>query len=142
MSNGFQQLGTVDTLVATFHNYGGADIPANTVVLPDAANPPTGDYAGGVIVPLTSTTLAGLIAGVTVETLKAGRSGPVRLAGISIVTADGAIAFGQAVQASITSGKLGRAKACGAATPQFGFALAPAADGDILPVFHAPASNA
>jgi len=141
-SNGFLNLGTIDVLVATFHNFGTVAIPANTVVIPDPANPPTGDFAGGVIVPLTTSTIDGSFGGVTVESIPPGRSGPVRLMGVSVVTAAAAINYGQNVQASLTAGFLGQVAPCAAGTAQLGYALAPAAAGDILPIFHAPANNA
>lgn len=140
-SNGFLQLGTVDVLVSTFHNFTGSDIAAGLAVLVDAAHPPTGDFAGGVVLPTATGGVVGTI-GVTVETLKAGRSGPVRLSGISVCLANGTIAFGASVQVSDTALKLGWVKTQIAATVSLGWALAPAENGDLVPVFHQLSNNA
>lgn len=140
-SNGYLQLGTVDVLVQTFHNFTGADIAAGLGVLVDAANPPTGDFAGGCVLPTASGGVVGSI-GVTVERIAVGKSGPVRLSGISVCFANGTIAYGGAVQISDTVNKLGWIKAEVPGTVTVGWALAPAADGDIVPFFHQLSNNA
>lgn len=140
-SNGFLSLGTVDVLVQTFHNFTGSDIAAGLAVLTDAANPPTGDFAGGVVLPTASGGVAGTL-GVTVERIPAGKSGPVRLSGISVCIANGTIVYGAPVQISDTTSKLGWVKALVAATEQLGKALCPAADSDLVLVFHSLANNA
>jgi hypothetical protein len=135
------QLGSVDTLVLTYHNFGASDIAAGLGVLTDTANPPVGDYAGGIVLPTVSGSVAGTL-GVTVERIPAGRSGRVRVSGVSVMTADGTIAYGANVQIATDSGKLGYAKTCAAATEQLGIALDAATDGQLVRVAHALANNA
>lgn len=135
------QLGSVDTCVLTFHNFGVADIAAGLGVLSDAANPPATDFAGGIVLPTISGSVAGTV-GVTVERIPAGRSGRVRVAGISVMTADGTIAYGANVQIATDASKLGFAKTCAAATPQLGIAIDAATDGQLVRVLHALANNA
>jgi Uncharacterized conserved protein (DUF2190) len=135
------QLGTVDTLVDTFHNFGASDIAAGLGVLSDSANPPAGDNAGGIVLPTVSGSVVGTL-GVTCERIPAGRSGRVRVLGISVMTASGSIAYGANVQISTTTAELGYAKTCASGTPQLGIALDVATDGQLVRVAHALANNA
>lgn len=125
----------------TFKNYGGSDIAAGLAVLADTSHPPSGDVPGGVVLPTASGGVAGTI-GITVEIIKAGGTGRVRVLGGYPCTANGTITYGDIVQASDTSAKLGWAKTCGAATRQLGIAMCGASNGEVVQVFVFPAANA
>lgn len=135
------QFGSIDVLVDTFHNYGGTDIPAGVGVLADTSNPPSGDNAGGIVIPTASGGVVGTL-GVTVENIKAGKTGRVRLQGVSVCTANGSITYGTAVQISDTASHLGEVKTCGAGITQLGVALNEVSAGELVRVFHSVARNA
>lgn len=121
----------------SFYNGTGADIAANRGVLLDsaAASQPAvklPSAAGGVV---------GTI-GVTVDAIKNGAWGRVRLLGSALMTADGAITAGDTVQISDTAAKMGSAKVVALATRQLGIALSTAADGAEVEVWIDRAKNA
>ena len=126
-----------------FYNYGVSDIPANTVVILDAANTVNnavpGNTALGAKLPATGGNPS-LALGVTMEILKVGQTGRVRTQGIAIVTCDGAVTAGAAVDASPTVA--GAAKAHVAAKNSLGQALISAADTEQTLVLINPAPNA
>jgi len=135
------EFGSIPNIDLTFKNYGASDIAANLVVLVDGSNVPPTKEPGGVVLPTASGGVAGTL-GITVETIKAGGVGRVRVAGVCSVKANGAVTYGQLLQASDTTAKLGWVKTCGAATRQIGLALATASDGEPVPVLIAHAANA
>jgi hypothetical protein len=117
-------------------NYGGTDIAANVAVKFDTT---AGNYLG--VLPLTGAD-AGKGRAVTLDTIKAGKQGRVRVAGAALMTADGALSAGDVVKAGIDAGEEGHAKACGAAEAQFGFCLTNAADNAEVLVWIDRAKNA
>lgn len=99
-------------------NYSGADIPPNVAVKLDTT---AGNYLG--VLPLTSAD-AGKAIGVTIDKLKAGRPGRVRMLGSVTMLCDGAVAVGGIVKASVvTAGREGFALATTAGAAQLGRAL-------------------
>ena len=115
-------------------NAGLTDIPANTFVLVDTANPPTNDDVLAVVVPSDGGGVVGTF-GITRTIIKAGATGSVCCLGGEVVKADGVITVGDYVQASDTTAKMGRAKTKGAGVESGGRALNSAADGEDVLVF-------
>jgi len=125
----------------TCQNYGVTDIPANTAVLFDTSNPPSGAGVFGVVVPTTSGAVTP-VAGITVERIPAGGQGRLRMLGGGVTTASGSITVGDTLQVDSASGKEGRVKTQTSATQQIGLALNSAADGDPITVWIFIAKNA
>ena len=99
-------------------NFSGTDIQAGIAVKLD---PTAGNLLG--ILPLTSSD-AGRGFAVTVDKVKAGRPGRVRMLGSVTMLCDGAIAVGGIVKASVaTAGREGYALATTAGAAQLGRAL-------------------
>lgn len=136
------QLGSTDVLVGTFHNFSTTtDIAAGLGVLADTSHLPSTDFAGGIILPANSGGVVGTL-GVTMEKIPAGRTGRVRLSGVSVCTAEGSVTYGTPVQISDTSGKNGWVKTCGATTVQLGIAIDPSGgDGELVRVVHTVSKN-
>lgn len=116
------------------YNYGGSDIPANTVVCLDGTNTITNSVSTlatglGVVLPTTGGNPS-VGFGVTMEVIKAGQTGRVRTAGVALVTGDGAITAGTVVDVSVTTA--GRVKAHTAGKYSFALALSTSADGEQL----------
>lgn len=133
------ELGSYPVLDFTFKNATASTIAANLAVL--ASTAPTGDTPGCVVLPTASGGVVGTI-GVTVEAIPAGGVGRVRVYGIIPCTANGTVTFGEHVQVSDTSAKLGWVKTCGAATQQLGKALDTATNGQQVRVLLMMAANA
>jgi hypothetical protein len=135
------EYGNVPGIDLTFKNFGASAIEAGLAVLVDGSNVIPTNAVGGIVLPTASGGVAGTL-GVTVERIPAGGIGRVRVAGVIQCKANGTVTYGQIVQASDTTAKLGWVKTCGAGTRQIGLALATAADGEFLPVLIAHAVNA
>ncbi len=119
-----------------FYNGTGADIAAGQGVLLDSSQ-----SNRAVKLPAAAGGVAGTI-GVTLDTIKNGAWGRVRLLGSAVMIADGAITAGDTVQISDTAAKMGRAKVAAAATRQLGIALTTAADAAEVEVWIDRAKNA
>jgi len=119
-----------------FHNYSGTDIPPGTAVLIDTVNLSLINQTVGVTVALSAGNPAGAC-GVTMEVLKAGRDGRVRVLGTAIASADGAINPGDPVMLSTNGAKLGRVTKSTGPTAM-GQSLSQAADADPVVVFLTP----
>jgi hypothetical protein len=116
-----------------FKNYGGSDIGANLGVLIDVSNTGTSQDPPGVVLPTVAPAQMPMAVGVTLDTLKAGGRGRVRVLGGAVCTADGAIAYGQWVEVSNANTKLGRVRLAQGNTPALGICISQtAADGDQL----------
>lgn len=135
------ELGSHLVLDLTFKNFGVTDIAAGLGVLADAGHVPAGDAPGGVLLPTNGGGVAGTI-GVTVELIKAGATGRVRVLGVYPCTAAGTVTYGGIVQIQDVTAHLGQVKTCIAATRQLGMALDTATDGQQVRVLIIPAANA
>ncbi len=117
------------------YNFGGTDIAAGLGVLADTANTMSAQNkeAPGVALPAIAGSIDASL-GVTVDTIKAGAVGRVRLSGGVPMTADGAITAGDYITLSSAAGKLGFAKtaAKGSGVIVIGQALDTVADGDTV----------
>lgn len=125
----------------TFHNYGGSDISANLGVLADTSNVGDQDNPPGIVLPTASGGQAKSL-GITVETIKAGKSGRVRVFGSVTCTASGTVTFGEFVKIDDTTAKLGWVSTAGSAKEQVGQAFGTATDGNKVEVFICKALNA
>ena len=123
-------------------NYSGSTIAAALAVIVDATNvvsPTSSNDAIGIAVPGA----AGVpVVGVTLEDVAAGATGRSRTSGIVAVKCEGTIAAGTLVQASVTSSKVGWAKALTSAKAQIGMAVSSSTDGELILVLLQPANNA
>jgi len=134
--------GSVQKIIITGKNNSTVTtIPDGTGVLFDTANPATGDYPPGVVIPTASGGVVGTF-GVTIEDIPPGKIGKVMVLGAYEMTADGSITAGGYVQVSDTSGKMGRVKAKGATVEQLGQALNTVTDGQPCWVYVAKAACA
>lgn len=115
-------------------NAGLTDIPANTFVIIDTANPPEGDAVFAVKIPVAAGGVAGTM-GITRTKIPSKTTGSICMLGGEVVKADGAVTVGDYVQASDTVGKEGRCKVKGAGIESGGKALNSAVDGDDVLVF-------
>ena len=123
------------------HNAAVTDIPANTAVVFDTANPPTNDQCMTVKIPAAAGSVQAP-AGITVEVIKAGYSGRVRRYGAQKATAHGTVAIGDFVQVSSTAAHEGQVKTAGAAIGVLGQCLRGGSDAeevliDVRPSFTA-----
>ncbi len=111
-------------------NNGGSDIAAKLGVLIDTSNLQDQDSPPGVVLPTASGGVVGSF-GITLETIKAGRTGKVRVAGTAVATAHGTVTAGTYLQISDTASHLGQVKTCGSATEQIGQAMNTVTDADV-----------
>lgn len=124
-----------------FKNYGASDIEANLGVLADTSNVGDQDNAPGIVLPTASGGQAKSI-GITVEKIRAGKTGRVRMLGSITCTAAGTVTFGEFVKIDDTSGKLGWVSTAGSAKEQIGQALGTATNGNLVEIFVCKALNA
>lgn len=124
-----------------FKNYGVSDIGPNLGVLADTSNVGDQDSPPGIVLPTASGGQAKSI-GITVETIKAGKSGRVRMAGAITCTASGTVTFGEYVKIDDTTAKLGYVSTAGSAKEQIGQALTTATDGNRVEIWICKALNA
>jgi hypothetical protein len=140
----FNQLSTISVLNADvdFFNYAATsagNIAANSVVMVDTANTGTSQNPPGIVLATASPSTLGMPVGITLEAIAFQQRGRVRMLGASQCTADGALVYGQWVEASNTSAKLGRVRLATGAQPCIGFCLQQtAADGDPVLIFQIP----
>lgn len=123
-----------------FKNYGGSDIPANTGVLFDGTN--TGDAAQppGVVIPTASGGVA-KTAGVTLETIKAGGLGRVRVLGGAVAISNATITPGDLVQIEDAAANMGKVKVATSTNNILGKALSGTTAGGSVLVFVCPVSH-
>lgn len=107
----------------TLYNYGGSDIAAFQAVEIDTSNTGTSQNPPGIVLATVAASTIQMPVGITMETIKAGRSGRVQILGGAVCTADGAINYGQWVEPSNASSKLGRVRLATGAAPAMGFCL-------------------
>lgn len=126
----------------TAYNAAVTDIPDQTGVLLDTTNELGATQNMGVLIPSSSGGWAGQI-GITVGAIKAGSIGRVRVYGIALGIAEGAITAGGRVRVSDTNAKMGHIKACGNGDSQIGIALnTTTTDGDPVLVLLGRSFNA
>lgn len=123
-----------------FKNYSGADIPAGTGVLFDGTNKGTAHELAGVVVPTTAGGVA-KTAGITLETIKAGSSGRVRVLGGAVATANATINPGDLVQLSDVSTHEGKVIIAASTNEILGKAMSEAAAGDPVLVWVNPTAH-
>lgn len=123
-------------------NYDSSTLAANLAVIVDTSNvvsPTSTNAAIGVALPGS----AGVpVVGVTTADIAAGAMGLVRTSGVALVKCEGTITAGTLVQASVTSSKVGWAKALTSAKAQIGMAVSSSTDGELIAVLLQPANNA
>lgn len=124
-----------------FKNYGLTDIEANLGVLADTSNVGDQDNAPGIVLPTASGGQTGSL-GVTVEKIRAGKSGRVRLLGSITCTAAGTVTYGEYVKIDDTALKLGWVSTAGSAKEQIGQALGTATNGNLVEIWLCKALNA
>jgi hypothetical protein len=125
----------------TFKNYGVSDIEAGLGVLADTSNLGDQDNPPGIVLPTASGGQAKSL-GVTVEKIRAGKSGRVRLLGSITCTAAGTVTYGEYVKISDTMSKLGWVATAGSAAEQIGQALGTSTDGTKVEIWLCKALNA
>jgi hypothetical protein len=123
-----------------FKNYGGSDIPSNTGVLLDGTNLGTAADPPGVVVPTASGGVAKTI-GVTLETIKAGGQGRVRVLGGAVCVANAAISPGDLVQIEDAATFMGRVKVATSTNHILGKALSSAVQNGSVLVFVCPVAH-
>jgi hypothetical protein len=140
---------TYGGLDVTFKNYGGSDIAANLAVALDATNY-VGDSTSthtvpGIVLPTAAGGDPTLCIGVTMETVKAGGHGRVRVKGIAAVQfyhASLTVAPGVMVDASAHSGDAGHVTLHTAAKASIGQTISGGASLDTILISVDPSLNA
>lgn len=122
-------------------NNSGSDINPGYAVTVDGSNL-LGGTNSSVGCKLPPTSGSEVTIGITMETIKAGAIGRVRVAGLAVAKASGSVTAGTYLQAQVTSGNEGKLSTCGSGKAQIAFALEGASDGEDVLVTLAPARNA
>lgn len=125
----------------TVRNYGGSDIPANTAVLWDTANPGTPQLAPGVTVPTSGQSVAAT-AGITHTVIPAGSTGLLRRLGMDYAVAGVNVTIGDFLLVSAVASHLGQVTNVDAgALVTLGQAMSTASAGDPVKVLLGVAKN-
>lgn len=124
-----------------FKNYSTTtDIAAGMGVLADGTNKGDATAPPGIVLPTTSGGVAKTL-GITLEIIKAGATGRVRMLGGAVGTSNATLTPGDPVQISDTSGKEGQIIAAATTARSVGICLTDCVAGDPILVWVSPTSH-